>query len=122
MPKMRIYKEFKFDAAHRLTQVDEGHKCGNLHGHTFVLEVHLEGEVDPARGWILDFNVLCDAVEPIIDQLDHAVLNEVEGLGNPTSENLSVWFWEKLKPQLPQLAQIIIKESPTSGCIYCGGD
>ena len=120
MPKMRIYKEFKFDAAHRLTQVDEGHKCGNLHGHTFVLEVHLEGEVDPSRGWILDFNVLCDAVNPIMDKLDHSVLNEVDGIGNPTSENLAVWFWEQLKPRLPQLAEIVIKESPTSGCIYCG--
>ena len=120
MPKMRIYKEFKFDAAHRLPMVEAGHKCGNLHGHTFVLEVHLEGEVDPAKGWILDFNVLGSAVDPIIEQLDHAVLNEIEGLENPTSENLSVWFWEKLKPQLPQLAQIVIKESPTSGCIYCG--
>ena len=120
MTKMRIYKEFKFDAAHRLTQVDEGHKCGNLHGHTFVLEVHLEGEVDPSRGWILDFNVLCDAVNPIMDQLDHSVLNDVEDIGNPTSENLAVWFWDKLSPQLPQLAEIVIKESPTSGCIYCG--
>ena len=115
MPKMRIYKEFKFDAAHCLTKVDEGHKCGNLHGHTFVLEVHLAGEVDPARGWILDFNVLCDTVEPLLEQL-----NEIEGLENPTSETLVVWLWDKLKPRLPQLAQIVIKESPTSGCIYCG--
>lgn len=120
MPRMRIYKEFKFDAAHRLTRVDEGHKCGNLHGHTFVLEVHLEGEVDPARGWILDFNVLREAVEPIIARLDHAVLNEVEGLDNPTSENLSVWFWQQLKPKLPQLSQIVVKENPTSGCVYMG--
>jgi 6-pyruvoyltetrahydropterin/6-carboxytetrahydropterin synthase len=120
MPRMRIYKEFKFDAAHRLTKVDKGHKCGNLHGHTFVVEVHLEGEVDPSKGWILDFTVLGDAVEPIIDQLDHAVLNDIEGLDNPTSESLSVWFWGKLKPQLPLLYQIVIKESPTSGCVYCG--
>ena len=120
MAKMRIYKEFKFDAAHRLPMVEEGHKCGNLHGHTFVLEVHLEGEVDASKGWILDFNVLCDAVNPIIDQLDHTVLNEVEGLENPTSENLVVWFWNHLKPQIPQLAQIVIKESPTSGCVYVG--
>ena len=120
MGMMRIYKEFKFDAAHCLTKVEKGHKCGNLHGHTFVLEVHLEGEVDPARGWILDFNVMCDVVEPIIERLDHAYLNDVEGLENPTSENLAVWFWEKLKPRLPQLSQIVIKESPTSGCIYSG--
>lgn len=120
MPIMRIYKEFKFDAAHRLTAVDEGHKCGNLHGHTFVLEVHLEGEVDPQKGWILDFNVLCAAVDPIINQLDHSVLNEIDGLENPTSENLCAWFWNQLKPILPQLSRIMIKESPSSGCIYEG--
>lgn len=117
---MRIYKEFKFDAAHRLTKVDKSHKCGNLHGHTFILEVHLEGDVDPDMGWILDFNVLVAAVNPIIDQLDHTVLNEVDGLENPTSENLSVWFWNHLKLQLPLLSQIVIKESPSSGCVYCG--
>jgi 6-pyruvoyltetrahydropterin/6-carboxytetrahydropterin synthase len=120
MPKMSIYKEFKFDAAHYLPCVDEDHKCGNLHGHTFVLEVHLEGEVDPKYGWILDFNELSGAVNPIINQLDHAMLNEIEGLKNPTSENLVVWFWEKLQPQLPHLSKIVVKESPTSGCVYCG--
>jgi 6-pyruvoyltetrahydropterin/6-carboxytetrahydropterin synthase len=122
MAKMRIYKEFKFDAAHRLTKVDEGHKCGNLHGHTFVVIIHLEGEVDANRGWILDFNVLRDAVEPVINRLDHAVLNDIEGLDNPTSENLSVWFWSQLKPLLPQLALVEIKENPTSGCVYCGDE
>lgn len=120
MPRMQIYKEFKFDAAHRLTRVEEGHKCGQMHGHTFVLEVHLEDDVDPKQGWILDFNVLREAVEPIIDQLDHSILNDIEGLENPTSENLVVWFWDQLKPKLPQLAQVVIKENPTSGCIYSG--
>ena len=120
MPRMRIYKEFKFDAAHQLTRVNESHKCGKLHGHTFVLQVHLEGEVDPDQGWILDFNTLCEVVEPIIEKIDHGLLNEIEGLANPTSENLAVWFWAQLKPVFPQLARIVIKESPTSGCVYCG--
>ena len=122
MAKMSIYKEFKFDAAHRLPRVNAKHKCGNLHGHTFVLEVHLTGTVDPTYGWILDFNELGFAVNPIIKRLDHTLLNEIEGLENPTSENLAVWFWKQLKPKLPQLSKIVIKESPTSGCIYCGDD
>ena len=92
MPKMRIYKEFKFDAAHRLTQVDEGHKCGNLHGHTFVLEVHLEGEVDPSRGWILDFNVLCDAVNPIMDQLSTPFLTIWRESGTPPAKTSPFGF------------------------------
>jgi len=120
MATMRIYKEFKFDAAHRLPRVNEGHKCGNLHGHTFVVIVYLEGEVDPEKGWILDFNILREAVEPVIEELDHTVLNEIPGLENPTSENLSVWLWNRLKPQLPLLSMIEVKENSTSGCIYCG--
>lgn len=120
MAHMRIYKEFKFDAAHCLTQVEKGHKCGNLHGHTFILEVHLEGEIDPDRGWILDFNVLREAVDPIIDRLDHSVLNDIEEIGNPTSENLCVWFWKQLKPKLPQLCQVVIKENASCGCVYVG--
>ena len=120
MPRMRIYKEFKFDAAHRLVKVEPPHKCGRLHGHTFVVEVHLEGEVDPEKGWVLDFNELVEAVDPLIDRLDHSVLNEIEGLENPTSENLARWFWERLRPRLPLLERVVVKESPTSGCIYRG--
>ena len=120
MPKMRIYKTFKFDAAHYLSRVGPEHKCGRLHGHTFVVEVHLSGEVDPEKGWVLDFNELCAAVNPLMEQLDHSVLNEVEGLENPTSENLSVWLWERLRPRLPQLCRIVVKETPSSGCVYEG--
>jgi 6-pyruvoyltetrahydropterin/6-carboxytetrahydropterin synthase len=120
MATMRIYKEFKFDAAHCLTKVHEGHKCGNMHGHTFSLAVHLEGAVDPATGWILDFNEMRELVEPVLEELDHAVLNDIEGLDNPTSENLAIWFWGKLKPSLPLLAQIGIKETATCGCVYIG--
>jgi len=120
MPKTTICKTFKFDAAHRLPRVDEGHKCGNLHGHTFAIEVHLEGEIDGTKGWLLDFNELCAAVEPEIDRLDHAVLNEVEGLENPTSENLAAWFWDRLAGRLPQLSLIVVRESPSSACFYDG--
>lgn len=117
---MTIYKEFEFDAAHNLTQVPPGHKCGNLHGHTFKIIVYLRGAVDPDYGWLVDFGDIRQAVQPVLDQLDHAVLNQIEDLGNPTSENLCVWIWQRLKPALPQLWQLEVKESATSGCLYQG--
>lgn len=120
MPQLQIYKTFTFDAAHRLTGVPPGHKCSAMHGHGFEIEVHLKGEMDPQTGFVMDFNDLSRVCEPILKQLDHAILNEIDGLENPTSENMSVWLWNLLKPQLPLLVQLVIKETPRSGCIYRG--
>ena len=120
MPTMQIYKTLRFDAAHRLTGVPPSHKCSAMHGHGFEVEVHLKGEVDPQTGFVMDFGDLANVCEPVLNQLDHAILNEIEGLENPTSENMSVWLWNILKPQLPLLYQLVIKETETSGCIYTG--
>ncbi len=120
MPEMQIYKTLKFDAAHCLTGVPSTHKCSAMHGHSFAIEVHLKGEVDPQTGFVMDFGDLARICEPVLKQLDHAILNEIEGLENPTSENMCVWLWNILKPQLSLLCQIVIKETETSGCIYRG--
>lgn len=117
---MEIFKVFHIDAAHRLPNVPAGHKCANKHGHSFLIEIHLSGEVDPKFGWIMDFADIVRAFQPINDQLDHKYLNDIEGLENPTSENLAHWIWQRLQPSLPQLSKIIIQESPESGCIYTG--
>lgn len=117
---MEIYKEFVFEAAHRLPHVPEGHKCRRLHGHSFRVEIHVRGEVDPVLGWVRDFADLKEAFEPLYRQLDHRHLNEIDGLENPTSENLAVWIWQRLAPRLPGLSQVVIRETCTSGCIYRG--
>ena len=117
---MEIYKVFKFDAAHRLPCVPAGHKCAKLHGHSFRVEIHVRGNPDPHTGWIMDFSYISDAYDPIINQLDHKNLNDIEGLENPTSENLCRWIWKRLQPALPQLCKIIVQESLESGCIYQG--
>jgi 6-pyruvoyltetrahydropterin/6-carboxytetrahydropterin synthase len=113
-----IFKEFTFEAAHRLPYVPDGHKCARLHGHSFRAEIHVRGEVDPATGWILDFAEIKSAFKPLHAQLDHHYLNEIEGLENPTSENIARWIWEKLKPTLPDLARVVVRETCTSGCVY----
>lgn len=119
---MEIYKVFKFDAAHQLPCVPEGHKCAKLHGHSFRVEIHVRGDVDPKTGWVMDFAAISAAFEPILEQLDHKNLNNIDGLQNPTSENLCRWIWLGLKPLLPQLSRIIVQESPESGCIYRGDE
>ena len=118
---MEIFKEFTIEAAHKLPNVPAGHKCSRLHGHSFSVSIYVEGKVDPHTGWIIDFADIKNAFEPIYKTLDHYYLNEISGLENPTSENLARWIWSKLKPSLPLLSKIIIKETCTSGCIYSGG-
>ena len=117
---MDIYVSMSFDAAHRLPAVPAGHKCGNLHGHTFVVEVYVQGDVSDSSGWVMDFGDIKTAVKPIIDLLDHTYLNDIEGLENPTSENIAVWIWRKLSPHMTGLSKIVVKESPTSGAVYTG--
>lgn len=117
---MQIFKSFTIDAAHKLTGVPEGHKCGRVHGHTFTIEIHACGEVDSTTGWVVDFSDVGKIFKPIHDQLDHNYLNDIPGLENPTSENIAKWIWPRLKPSLPQLCRIVIKESPSSACIYDG--
>lgn len=118
---MDLFREFTFEAAHRLPMVPAGHKCARLHGHSFRVEVRVRGPVDPALGWVMDFADLKAAFAPLHDQLDHTYLNEVPGLENPTSENLAVWIWDRLRPTLP-LAAVTVRETCTSGCVYQGPD
>jgi len=117
---MEIFKEFTFEAAHRLPNVPEGHKCARLHGHSFMVRIVVQGPVGETSGWVMDFGDIKKAFKPVWEQLDHHYLNEIPGLENPTSENIAHWIWQQLKPALPQLARVEIRETCTSGCIYTG--
>jgi 6-pyruvoyltetrahydropterin/6-carboxytetrahydropterin synthase len=117
---MDIFKVFTIEAAHRLPHVPEGHKCARLHGHSFRIELHVGGEPDPRLGWVIDFADLKAAFMPVYERLDHHYLNDIDGLENPTSERLAVWIWEQLKPAVPQLSEVVVHETCTSGCRYRG--
>lgn len=117
---MEIFKEFTIEAAHWLPNVPEGHKCRRMHGHSFRIQVSVEGPVDARLGWVMDFADIKAAFEAIEDQIDHRCLNDVQGLENPTSENLARWIWSRLTPALPNLSKVIVRETCTSGCIYQG--
>ena len=116
---MIIYKDFTFEAAHKLPLVPETHKCSALHGHSFKVRVSVEADLNEL-GWVIDFADLKAICNPWIKILDHSYLNEIDGLENPTSENIALWLWEKLKEDLPQLLEIEIMETCTSGCLYSG--
>jgi 6-pyruvoyltetrahydropterin/6-carboxytetrahydropterin synthase len=119
---MEIFKEFTIEAAHRLPNVAEGHKCRRLHGHSFRVAVHVRGAVGPESGWVIDFADITAAFAPLFATLDHNYLNEVDGLTNPTSENLARWIWVRLEPSLPGLSKVVVRETCTSGCVYEGDD
>ena len=119
-PIVELVKDFRFEAAHYLPNVGAGHKCRRMHGHSFHGEVAVRGPIDPRVGWLIDFADLKQVIDPVVVRLDHYLLNEIEGLENPTSERIAVWMWQQLAPSLPQLTRVTIEETCTSRCSYFG--
>jgi len=115
-----LVKTFRFEAAHALPNAPAGHKCRRLHGHNYRVDVHVAGAVDPRIGWVMDFGEIKEAVEPIVEVLDHRVLGEVPGLENPTSELIAKYIWDRIRPALPNLSAVEVWESETSRCVYRG--
>jgi len=117
---MDLRKTFQFEAAHLLPHLPEAHKCRRLHGHSFKADIVVSGELDPRLGWVMDYADISAAFKPLWEQLDHRYLNEVEGLNNPTSENIAIWIWVRLKPVLPLLSEVVVAETCTAQCVYRG--
>lgn len=115
-----ITKSFSFEAAHRLPGVPASHKCYRMHGHSYRVSLSLTGPVDPAVGWVMDFGVVADVFEPLRAELDHATLNDVPGLDNPTAEHIARWVWDRVKPTLPLLTTVAVEETPQNRCEYHG--
>ena len=117
---MELFKIFSIESAHRLPNLPAEHKCSRLHGHSFRIEIHVSGEVKPHEGWVQDFADISAAFKPLFEQLDHRYLNEIDGLENPTSENLAKWIWRRLRPTVPMLSKVVVRETCTAGCVYRG--
>ncbi len=115
-----LIRTFRFEAAHALPHVPPGHKCRRIHGHGYRLDVHVTGEVDPEKGWVMDFADINRAVRPVLDELDHRLLGEVPGLENATAEVIARFLWDRLQPALPLLSAITVWESETNRCVYRG--
>jgi 6-pyruvoyltetrahydropterin/6-carboxytetrahydropterin synthase len=117
---VKISQAFRFEAAHLLPNVAAEHRCRRLHGHSYRVELRLEGAVDRITGFVADFLVIEAVFKPLLDQLDHNYLNDIDGLENPTAENIAVWIWEKTKPALPQLASVVVFETQDCYAEYNG--
>jgi len=118
--KAEVIRTFRFEAAHSLPAAPEGHKCRRIHGHSYRIDVHVTGELDPQSGWVIDFGKIKRLVEPIIEALDHRCLNDIPGLENPTSELLAKYLWDRIAPVLKGVSAITVWESETSRCTYRG--
>jgi 6-pyruvoyltetrahydropterin/6-carboxytetrahydropterin synthase len=117
---MRISQAFRFEAAHDLPNAGEGHRCRRLHGHSYRVELRLDGPVDPVTGFVADFFAIEAAFKPLLERLDHCYLNKIEGLENPTAENIAIWIWKRMKPSLPLLSSVIVFETPDCWAEYYG--
>lgn len=113
-----IAKKFTFEAAHRLPKVPSDHPCGRTHGHSYTVELAITGDLDPNQGWVMDFADIGRAFAPLRGELDHELLNDIDGLENPTSEILAVWIFTRLRPALPTLTWVAVNETATSRCVY----
>jgi len=114
--RTEISKTFFIEAAHRLPHVPPDHTCFRLHGHSFQITLHVTGDVDSKRGWIVDFADIARAFEPIHALLDHCYLNEVPGLENPTSELLARFVLERVQLPRGRLTAVSISETSNSKC------
>ena len=117
---MKITQAFSFESAHFLPKVPLTHRCHAMHGHSYRVELKLEGAVDPASGFVVDFFEIERAFGPLLKKLDHHCLNEVEGLENPTAENIAVWIFMRVKKDLPQLFGVVVYETKDCYAEYYG--
>lgn len=111
-----ITKEFEFEAAHSLPCLPEGHKCRNLHGHSYKVIIEIAGETDE-RGFVIDYAEISEAVNPIIENLDHQNLNDLFEF-QTTSENLAKWLFHKVRETIPRIHRVIVKETPGTSAAY----
>lgn len=110
---MTITRRYHFEAGHWLPRVPEGHRCRRQHGHNYVVDMTIGGDIDET-GFVIDFWDLDSIVQPIINIVDHRNLNDIPGLENPTAENIAKWFFGKIQTGTEQkwISNIRVWETP----------
>lgn len=111
----RISKEFHFSASHQLHGLRDGHPCGRVHGHNYIVRVTLESETVDERGFVVDYNDLKPFGQWIDDTLDHEHLNNVLPM-QPTAENMARLFVEVIEEEFPMpegvRVSVAVSETP----------
>lgn len=118
--KVRLTKQFLFEASHRLDHLSPDHPCYNLHGHSYRVEVEIFGDVNEQTGFLIDYADIKKAAAPVIALLDHRHLNDIPELPTTTTEHICRWLWGRLKTSLPMLSRITIYETHSTSCTYEG--
>lgn len=113
-----LKQHFQIESARFLPHLDKTHPCAHMHGHSFKIILSFIGPLDPKLGWVMDYHEITTVMKPLLADLDHKVLNNIEGLENPTSENLAQWVYKKVKAKIPILNAVNISETPQTECIY----
>ena len=114
---MTVFIEDSFDSAHWLPNVPSGHKCHRLHGHTYRVRLEITGVVSPVGGWVIDYSDARAKWDSVKSVVDHHCLNDLPGLENSTCELLALWIVDRLKPELPGLSRIEIRETERCGVV-----
>jgi 6-pyruvoyltetrahydropterin/6-carboxytetrahydropterin synthase len=116
---MIVFKQFRFEAAHSLPHLPEGHKCRRPHGHSYFVEVGVEAPVCPENGFVVDYADISSAWQPLYERLDHHDINDVIKPYS-TCEYLAMWVYDQLKPTFSGLSYVKVQETPSAGAIYKG--
>lgn len=116
--KFELVQHFRVESARSLPYLPSGHPCSRVHGHSFKVSLSIVGDLDARIGWVMDYNDIEKLVRPILNHIDHRLLNEVPGLENPTSEYIAAWLYQKIKAVLPGLRQVNVSETPDTECRY----
>lgn len=116
--KFELRQQFQIESARFLPNLPPSHPCSRMHGHSFKIVLRLVGDQDSHVGWVRDYNDIEKKVRPLLSEIDHRTLNEVAGLENPTSENLALWLFDRLRDILPEVKQVIVQETSATECRY----
>ena len=116
--KIELRQQFQIESARFLPKLPAAHPCSRMHGHSFKIIISLIGDVDPEMGWVMDYHEISNIMKPILSKLDHHILNEIEGLKNPTSELLAKWIYDQAISSLPILKSVSVLETDTTECRY----
>ena len=116
--KFELRQHFQIESARFLPHLPTEHPCHHMHGHSFKIIVLLRASLHPQLGWVRDYNEISALLKPVLQMIDHKVLNEVPGLANPTSEILCRWLYEKFVALIPEVTQITVLETPSTEVSY----
>jgi 6-pyruvoyltetrahydropterin/6-carboxytetrahydropterin synthase len=122
MTSFELSQRFYFEAAHTLQRCHDADASRRVHGHTYLAEVAVRGQPDPATGMVMDLALLRRAIDDLRGQLDHRLLDEVPGLGPATLENLCAFVCRALQQAGIAVAWVSVRrEASGDGCVLRAG-